>query len=134
MIIVGADNSISMTASTEAAQYTVSNDLQGTDIRKEKSTLGTGTFYVMGKVNGNFGFFQYTAEYMPARKAYLLIADSSAPSLTMVFDDETTSLTPVPSPKGEGSDYWYTLSGTRLNAQPTQKGIYIVNGKKVVIK
>jgi hypothetical protein len=32
------------------------------------------------------------------------------------------------------SNAWYTLSGTRLSGKPTQKGIYIVNGKKVVIK
>ena len=29
---------------------------------------------------------------------------------------------------------WYTLDGRRLNAQPVQKGLYIVNGRKVVIK
>jgi len=54
------------------------------------------------------------------------------------FDDEATSgirsLTPNPSPKGEGSDCWYTLDGRRLTGKPTQKGIYINNGNKVVIK
>ena len=29
---------------------------------------------------------------------------------------------------------WYMLDGRKLSAMPTQKGIYIVNGKKVVIK
>ena len=29
---------------------------------------------------------------------------------------------------------WYTLDGLRLASKPTQKGIYINNGKKVVIK
>ena len=31
-------------------------------------------------------------------------------------------------------DGWYTLDGTRLFGQPTRKGIYLNNGKKVVIK
>lgn len=31
-------------------------------------------------------------------------------------------------------DSWYTLDGTRLSAQPTRKGIYVNNGKKVIIK
>ena len=31
------------------------------------------------------------------------------------------------------SDAWYTLSGTRLNGKPSAKGLYIHNGKKVVI-
>lgn len=32
------------------------------------------------------------------------------------------------------NEVWYTLSGMRLNVQPTVAGIYIHNGKKVVIK
>ena len=55
------------------------------------------------------------------------------------FDDgEVTgikSLTPDPSPKGEGSEY-YTLDGRKISIghKPTAKGLYIVNGKKVIIK
>jgi len=29
---------------------------------------------------------------------------------------------------------WYTLEGRRLNSQPTQRGLYIVNGKKVIVR
>ena len=29
---------------------------------------------------------------------------------------------------------WYTLQGVLLNGKPTTKGIYIVNGKKVLVK
>jgi alpha-amylase len=29
---------------------------------------------------------------------------------------------------------WHTLDGRRIEGQPTQKGVYIVNGRKVVIK
>ena len=29
---------------------------------------------------------------------------------------------------------WYTVNGVKLNAQPTQKGLYIFNGKKVYVK
>ena len=32
------------------------------------------------------------------------------------------------------SEAWYTLDGKRLNAMPNTKGIYVNNGKKVVIK
>jgi hypothetical protein len=59
-----------------------------------------------------------------------------------------SSLTPDPSPKGEGSSYWYTLDGRRLDnvgagvkgdlqsPVPARlpKGLYIYKGKKVVIK
>ena len=36
------------------------------------------------------------------------------------------------SPKGEGS--YYTLDGRLLNGEPTHPGIYIVNGKKRIVK
>ncbi len=43
-------------------------------------------------------------------------------------------LTPIPSPRGEGSSYYYSLDGRKLSDKPTQKGVYINNGQKVVIK
>ena len=48
-------------------------------------------------------------------------------------DGETTgiSLTPDPSPVGEGNVY--DLQGRRVN-KAAQKGVYIVNGKKTIIK
>ena len=41
-----------------------------------------------------------------------------------------TTVAPRPTAK-EG---WYTLDGRRLQSAPTTKGLYIVNGKKVIIK
>jgi oligosaccharide reducing-end xylanase len=32
------------------------------------------------------------------------------------------------------SEAWYTLDGKRLSAEPTQRGIYIRNGKKIYVK
>ena len=49
------------------------------------------------------------------------------------LDDEETGLSPIPSPKGEGGAC-YSLDGRRLSGKPTQKGVYIINGRKVVIK
>ena len=136
VILVGADNSISMTASSEAAQYSVANNLHGTDIRTATSELGTGTFYVMGKQSGNFGFFPYTAQYMPARKAYLLVDGGAAQArgLTMTFD-ETTGISSTTNDTNDTNDKaWYTLDGRKLDGKPTTKGLYIHNGKKTVIK
>ena len=51
-------------------------------------------------------------------------------------DGETTRITLVDgSGFGvNGSDAWYTIDGRRLNGKPTQKGVYINKGNKVVIK
>lgn len=61
-----------------------------------------------------------------------LTADMRLVTITMSYD-EATSLTHVPSPKGEGSSY-YTLDGIKLTIKPKHKGIYIHKGNKVVIK
>lgn len=29
---------------------------------------------------------------------------------------------------------WYTLEDVRLSCKPTKRGIYIVNGKKIIVK
>lgn len=34
----------------------------------------------------------------------------------------------------DGNETWYTINGVRINSRPTTKGVYIVNGKKVVVK
>ncbi|MBE6261454.1 MAG: hypothetical protein E7107_11655 [Prevotella sp.] len=65
---------------------------------------------------------------------------SAAAYFSFVINDDidnTTginSLTPTSSPKGEGSDYYYSLSGRRIEGRPTEKGLYIHQGKKVIIK
>ena len=55
----------------------------------------------------------------------------------MYFGEEEAtgiSLTPNPSPEGEGrTAAWFDLNGRRLNDKPTSKGLYIYNGRKVVI-
>ena len=71
------------------------------------------------------------------RAAFVLDIDNdiSVNAIQLSFDGEgeTTGISPSPTlPQGEGA--WYSLDGRKLQAAPTQKGLYIHNGKKVVIK
>ncbi|MBQ9169795.1 MAG: endonuclease [Bacteroidaceae bacterium] len=77
-------------------------------------------------------FVPVAASTVPAGKVLLpasLIAGDEVKVLNFVFEDEATriGLTPDPSPVGEGSIY--NLAGQRL--QKMQRGINIVNGKKI---
>lgn len=72
-----------------------------------------------------------------AGKAYLQIPTASVPTARMavVFEDEATGISDATHLNENGkmtNANYYDLSGRRV-AQPT-KGLYIVNGKKVVIK
>lgn len=80
------------------------------------------------------GFYKVKAgTQVPAGKGYLSVAATSAPEyLGFDGDGNTTSVNDVRSKMEEGRGEFYNLAGQRV-AQPT-KGLYIVNGKKVVIK
>ena len=83
--------------------------------------------------NGKFYRYEGT-QAIAAHRCILTVSPVyTAPVLTI--GTETTSLSPVPSPSREGSSQgWYTLDGRKLNGKPTQKGIYVNGGRKVVIK
>lgn len=53
----------------------------------------------------------------------------------IVDDASTTAIQGVTDVNGlQSTESWYTLDGRRLGAEPTKPGLYIHNGKKLVIK
>lgn len=134
VIIVSETNPVSLTRS-EDGTFTGTNDLRGVDVRTETASLGTGTFYVMSKKDDDFGFFEYTGNYMPAHKAYLLISgEAPARGFTMVFGDEDTGITTTNLTNSTNTGTWYTLNGVKLSGKPTKAGLYIHGNRKVSIK
>lgn len=70
-----------------------------------------------------------------AGKAYLQIPTASVPAtarMAVVFNDETTGISHIENGALRMDNSVYNLSGQRVS-QP-KKGLYIVNGKKVIIK
>ena len=126
-----------MTTSNAAAEYTVSNDLKGSDSMIDTPT--TGTTYILSKKGNDFGFFKYTGASIPAHKAYLHDASGQARELTMVFGDEASGIVNAEANSSfftlhSSLSEWYSLDGRRLNGKPMQKGIFIHNGRKEVLK
>lgn len=141
VIIVADNDEVSMTKADLSA-FSGTNNLRGVDVETStadiQASLGTGTFYVLGNKNSHFGFHKYEGSTMAARKAFVLISGTGAalaPRLTMVFDDATGITTVHGSGfTVNGSDAWYSLDGRRLQGKPTKSGVYVNNGKKIVIK
>mgnify|MGYP006988838991 CR=1 FL=1 len=46
----------------------------------------------------------------------------------------STSKDDAPVAPARQQEGWYTLGGQRLDSAPTRSGIYILNGKKVVVR
>ena len=78
----------------------------------------------------------------PAHKAYLVLENQDpAPgggNAKLRFfglpDGESMGIEGIAASSVESKGAWFTLSGIRLNAQPTAKGIYIRDGKKFVVR
>ena len=68
-------------------------------------------------------------------EAYMTYEGAAAPLLIPVFgDNEETGIRDVLLRKNTSHASWYTLDGRKLQGHPTQKGLYIINGQKVVIR
>ena len=143
VIIVGQDDEISMTISSETVDAMPANHLRGLDVRTAtadviSSIVGADALYMMSKQGDEFGFFRYEGTNVPARKAFLALNNSQAAlarGFQMVFDDETTGISTTDfTDYTDGADAWYSLDGRKLAGKPTQRGIYVNNGKKIVIK
>jgi hypothetical protein len=74
-------------------------------------------------------------------EAYIDMSNMTAPAHNMTFyfeelDGSTTAIKSVSTDdlNGKMAEGMYNMNGMKLNNAPTQKGVYILNGKKVVIK
>lgn len=157
IIVADKDNeSVSMTIDDFASVDKMpKNDLNGCETRESVSDIilrldhveymdQAGNFYVMGMVDGKFGFYKYVYMTMPAHKAFLYIPrtkkSSSARAITLSFADNITDVKTVSGDKGQWSMFngqcsdWYTINGVKLSGKPTAPGMYINSGKKIIIK
>ncbi len=97
-------------------------------------TIGMGS---KDKNNGYIGFYSYTGNTLYANKAFLIYepnGSNSANALSIggMGLGDFTAITEIDNAEARGT--WHTLQGAKLNGRPTQKGIYIHNGKAVVVK
>ena len=93
------------------------------------TTSAVDSKYRLGYGGEGVGFYPYSGT--PASGAVILNVSASARALTFVFDNETSGIETVHA-SGLTVNGFYNLNGQRVE-NPT-KGLYIVNGKKVVIK
>ena len=73
-----------------------------------------------------------------ATRAYLQLPEESTGEARIFIeepDGSTTAISVIAADDANvAKEGWYTLNGVKLNAAPVEKGVYINNGKKVVIK
>ncbi len=139
VILIGEEGATSVTAaigSNYAAAPSMTNALSGTFTGMSLDcSAATGSNYVLGfdaDNNNRIGFYHVnnTAFALGANRAYLAKAGSSVKGFAINFD-LTDGINDLEGTKS-AIEQCFDLSGRRVN-QPT-RGLYITNGKKVVIK
>lgn len=114
---------------TSATGTLADNDLKGVDVATAKTNV-----YCLNKNGSVVGFYKYTGD-VPAHRAYIELI--SGARMFSLGDGDATGIVSMEEGRGikeDGTGEWYSLDGRQLNAQPTRKGIYVKDGKKVVIK
>ena len=144
-LVADGNYTISFTTAAIAGTAHADNMLNGFDEGGETVGPDSEKDYYFYKLSlnkageeGSIGFYWNNSEgsafTMPAHRAYLAVEKEIANGVsTFTFDGIGTGINGIFA-NGLPTDGIYTLTGVRVNSDRLQKGIYIVNGKKVVIK
>ena len=118
---------------------TVADEFIGTLTEKNftEDDMATGDFYVC---NGK-EFIKVRGEgTLAANKAYLKVTGNAPASIPFRRSiggegEGTTGIDAIDNAaNNDANATWYDLNGRKLNGKPAQKGVYIKNGRKVVVK
>ena len=97
-----------------------------------KDVKSIGNIYLLYKDK----FYLSQTGTIPENGVYLELQAEKSRSrgVLSIGDDGTTGIQQIENGLNLEKNGWYTLDGRRLESAPTRKGLYINNGKKVVIK
>ena len=97
-----------------------------------KEVKAIGNIYLLYKDK----FYLSQTGTIPENGVYLELQAEKSRSrgVLSIGDDGTTGIQQIENGLNLEKNGWYTLDGRRLESAPTRKGLYINNGKKVVIK
>ena len=122
LIPAAAEPNLALTVAPEFIGTTEATTIAAsTDTQTNYACNGKAFVYVKGAISAD------------ANKAWLEIPASAngARQLKIVFADATTSIHNAQFTIDNGD--WFDLNGRKI-AKPTKKGVYIMNGRKVVVK
>jgi hypothetical protein len=107
-----------------------------------KGIIGYNDEFVKGKqwymAISNGTWYSSATGYTRPTGAYLDIELNGSEAPIIYIEDPETGTTGIMEmdveKKALSTEGWYTVSGVKLQGAPTQKGVYIKDGKKVIIK
>ena len=131
LLLKGSANAATSIEMVETGTQYENNLLVG--VTSGTTTINAANKYVLVVKDGVVKFadtYGRQAE-VPAGKAYLQVENANARELTFFFEGESTAIETI-AKQDETDGVVYNLRGQRVDNPG--KGLYIVNGKKVIIK
>ena len=90
------------------------------------------TNYTLGSDGAKVGFYHWDGTTLSANRAYVAGSSGNVKGYVLNFDDDATGIEMVNGQSSMVNDPIYNLAGQRISKM--QKGINIVNGKKIMVK
>lgn len=139
VVLNGAQGDYTFNITEENGTAAEGNMLSGSDV--DKPTTGGAKYYMLSlnadsdpsSIGFYYGATDGAAFTNKAHRAYLVVPEGTEAKATGYAFNEVTGINDI-TREQVTDGVWYTIDGKRLNGEPTVKGIYVVNGKKVVIK
>ena len=113
-----------------------SGNLLVANVEENPSFVGQETDGTYNLLLSDGKFVKATDGTLAAGLAYLPMnfGGGEAKELSLTTDEPTGIKTIDNGEPTVDNGAWYTIDGTRLQGEPTMKGIYVRGGKKVVVK
>lgn len=128
------------TSGLSSAVNESTNLLKGTLVPMSLDLSDGTNNYSLGKLNGEIGFYKFSGGTITlgANKAYLEApaAGGAVKGFTLSFggEDGILQIENETWTMDNEAGAWYDLNGRKLIGVPAAKGVYIVGGKKVIVK
>ena len=124
VILEGTPGNVTLTVVENAAAA------EGNLLKVSTETTGNGVYVLAAPANKPVGFYKWTGGSLGAGRVYLDAPAAGSREFLQFNFGETTGVADVN--RETTNNHYFDLQGRHV-AQPT-KGLYIVNGKKVIIK
>ena len=139
VVLNGAQGDYTFNITEENGTAAEGNMLRGSDV--DEPTTGGAKYYMLSlnadsdpsSIGFYYGATDGVAFTNKAHRAYLAVPEGTEAKATGYAFNEVTGINDI-TREQVTDGVWYTIDGKRLNGEPTVKGIYVVNGKKVVKK
>jgi hypothetical protein len=141
-VILHGDAGCSYTLYATTEKYdSIKTSLSGTltdipvDMREDARLTYTLSCTTENGVSKNLGFYLYTGSTLAAHKAYLRLDRDKAPIVRIVYDEDPGVLTGITEIQADPTTESpiYDVTGRRVR-EMKQRGLYITDGRKILIK